>query len=260
MRIKRPPQPIAIEGGTVSTLKKSIFSTAVFALAAVITVVDSGTVQAQGHGGGGGHLGGSYGRGGYGGYGGYGGGYGRGYGGYGYGRGYGYGGYGGWGWGWGWGGFGWGLGLGLGMGFYGSPYYDYYPPYPSYGYPYNPYYGLPPYPNYGTLPSPNTGFAGANPSGIPIPAVAQTGGVTRNDVSLMIHTPTDATVWINGVKSTQTGASRDFTSAGLVPGRSYTYEVRAQWTVSEGKTMDVERHIVVQAGERRVIDFTLPAP
>jgi len=207
------------------------------------------------------------GRGGHGGYGGYGG------------RGYGYGGY-----GWGYGGFGWGLGLGLGLGLYGAyPYYGY--PY-GYGYPYAPYpYG---YPGYAAAP-PTSGppvgpvvsgsaygypYAGAPPSaGTPIVpvvpgsnAVLASGGTTPpgkspdTDVTLIVRTPADAIVWINGVKTTQTGSRREFVSSGLAQGRNYTFDMRAEWTGLDGKSVEIHRRVPAQAGERRLVDFTLPAP
>ena len=217
------------------TLKRSVHSMFICLLTAGVLGISSGKAHAQGHGGGGGHFAGSFAGHGYGGYGGYG------YGG----RGYGYGGY-----GWGWGGFGWGLGLGLGAGYYGWPYY---------GYPYYPYYGSPsPYP-YPAYPYPGYAGLGPNPNAPPNP-VAPAGGVISNDVTLMIRTPAEATIWINGVKSTQTGTSREFVSSGLAQGRSYTFDVRAEWTGSDGKFMSLERRVPVQAGERRLIDFTLPSP
>jgi uncharacterized protein (TIGR03000 family) len=139
------------------------------------------------------------------------------------------------------------------VGLYGWPYYG--NPY-AYGYPYNPYgYGYP------VSPYPGPGYVGPIPNpNAPPNQIAPASGVITNDVSLMIHTPPESTVWINGIKTTQTGSSREFVSTGLVPGRTYTYEIRALWTDSDGKTKDHERRIPVQAGEKRIIDFTLPSP
>jgi uncharacterized protein (TIGR03000 family) len=194
-----------------------------------------------GHGGGAGHLGAP------------GGGFGRygGYGGYGYGR------YGGYGWG-GWG-FGWGLGLGIGLGYpyYGYPYYGY----PYYGYP---YYGYP-Y-AYGYTPGAPTVTGGSplNPGSPPPVPVVPTVGATEpplasgpdSEVTLVLRTPADATVWINGVKTTQTGARREFVSSGLAAGRSYTFDIRAEWLGADGKLAAAWRRLPVQAGERRLVDLT----
>jgi uncharacterized protein (TIGR03000 family) len=229
-------------------------------VAAAAFGLSSGQIQAaEGHGGGAGHYGPGFAGPGY--RGGYGGGYG------GYGRGgYGYGGYGygGWGYGWGWGGF--GLGLGLGAGYYGYPYYGY--PYYPYGYPGYPYaYGYPGYSSYaGPALDPNSPVAAIGPVAHPgsaasalsitIPPIP--GQEIDTSVSLIIRTAADATVWINGVKTTQTGPRREFASSGLTPGRTYTFDIRAQWVAADGRTMDLQRRIPVQAGERRSVDFNQP--
>jgi uncharacterized protein (TIGR03000 family) len=77
-------------------------------------------------------------------------------------------------------------------------------------------------------------------------------------VALVVRVPEGATVWVNGSKTTQTGARREFVSAGLTPGRSYTYLVRARWTTANGLIEDHDRAITVQAGERRAIAFGPP--
>jgi uncharacterized protein (TIGR03000 family) len=224
---------------------------------------DSAKAAGQGHGGGAGHIaGGGFAHGGYGGYGGY-----RGWGGYG--RGW------GGGWGWGWGGFGWGLGLGLGLGYgLGYPYYGYGYGYPYYGYGYGPYacgpyaYGGYPYPAYSPGSSPGSGLPPipvapmggpyATPTGAAIPSPP--GPLPVADITLVIHTPADAAVWINGIKTNQTGPAREFVSSGLDAGRTYTFDLRAQWTTADGKPKDLNRKVHVLAGERSTIDFTSPSP
>jgi uncharacterized protein (TIGR03000 family) len=256
----RPPAlPDADEGESMSLFnrsKKSISTLLVTAVVIGIGSVDANAAGPEGHGGGAGHLGGGFVHGGYGGYGH------GGYGGYGYGgRGYGY----------GWGGFGWGLGLGLGVGFYGYPYYGYggypYGPY-AYGYPYA--YGSPyPYPPYpgvaGSPPNPAMPGVPVAPAGGPYATPAGAipsppGPLPVADVTLDIRTPADASVWINGIKTNQTGPSREFVSSGLDAGRKYTFDIRAQWTTADGKPVDTNRHVHVQAGERCTIDLTTPSP
>ncbi|QJW99429.1 TIGR03000 domain-containing protein [Frigoriglobus tundricola] len=231
-----------------------------------------------GHGGGAGHVGAFHG------------GYGHGYG-YGHGRGYWGGGY--WGGYWGpygyWGyPYGFGLGIGVGYGYgYGSGYggYNYlgYPYYGSgYGYPYygspasiygapspaavDPYYGhVFPYGVVGssTTSAPSSSLSvlpGAGPA--PAPGGVQGPPVASADteVTLIVRVPANAKVWVNGVKTTQNGTRREFTSSGLTPGRSYTFLVRAQWGESDGNAVDNDRRITVQAGERRAIDFGAAVP
>jgi uncharacterized protein (TIGR03000 family) len=239
--------------------KLHVVSTSILTMTGLIVSADQARCSGEGHGGGAGHAG----IGGYGGHGGYGGYGGRGYG---YGRyGYGYGGY----------GFGYGFGLGLGLGYYaGYPYYGYpYYGYPyAYGYPAAPYpYAYPGYapaygPGYGASP-PNADPA-SGPAIPPIPgSVASAGGIAipaprspDTDVTLIVRIPADATVWINGVKTTQTGSRREFVSSGLAPGRSYTFDVRAQWVSLDGKPVDLHRKIAAQAGERRTVDFSPMTP
>lgn len=218
-----------------------------------------------GHGGGGGHVAGFHG-------GGFGHGFHGGHGFYGYGYPYGF--Y----------GFGLGLGLGYGLGYgygypyygYGYPYYDggyYYGGYPYYSYP---YYGAPygaGYPPLVTNPAPGTtspnGAAatapdGTPPNALPIGLAGQLpplpGRFSESELGLIVRVPADATVWVNGVKTTQSGTRREFNSTGLEPGRSYTFHVRAQWKETNGKVVETNRRITVQAGERRSLDFmSVPA-
>jgi uncharacterized protein (TIGR03000 family) len=76
-----------------------------------------------------------------------------------------------------------------------------------------------------------------------------------------IRVPADAAVWVNGQQTTQTGPHREFLSSGLAPGRSYTFDIRARWTGSDGKSAEGQRAITVQGGERRTVDFlTAPSP
>ncbi len=196
---------------------------------AILLIGAADAVQAaEGHGGGV-HPGVAVGRGGF-----YGGRYG--YGGYGgYGRGYGC----GWGWGWGvgvgWGGWGWGY-----------PYYPY-PYYAAYPYPYPVGDPACPAPPPGGAP-PSSGVTGA-----PNPGGAQTG-----DATLTVLVPSDAVVWVNGEKTTQSGPRRDFVSSGLAPGRSYTFEVRTEWKGQDGKPVDLVQRIPMQAGDKRAISISVP--
>jgi uncharacterized protein (TIGR03000 family) len=211
-----------------------------------------------GHGGsyGGGFRGGSYGYGrgsfGYGsGYsrGGYGGYYGRGYGGY-YGRGYyGYGrGY--YGYGRGYYGYGRGYyGYGLGLGFSDSG-YSYGPSYTSAS------------PGYvaGTnvYSAAGEGYSPAADAASPMARVADYGmGLSDNAAHVRLKLPADAEVWFAGVRTTQTGAVRDFVSPPLDPAKKFSYQVRARWTTDE-QTVDQTRTVVVRANVRTAVDFTRP--
>jgi uncharacterized protein (TIGR03000 family) len=162
-------------------------------------------------------------------------------------------------------GLGFGLGYGLGYGYGGYGYGGYgYGGYGGYGYgpgyypAYAPVYGdgVPYAPNGNGYPV--VGAPGAN--GGPQAAQGPTVRLTETDVLFTVRVPPDATVWLNGTRTTQNGTRREFMSSGLVPGRTYTYEIAAQWTGPDGKVVDVERRITVVAGERRTVDFLAGAP
>lgn len=169
------------------------------------------------------------------------------------------------------------FGAGTGYPYYGSgryagypgfyPYGTYFPPYVyspgyyprSYGYypynPYGPYYGYVPgnysyTPNYSSaLPYYYGGSFSQPEATAPMPQA-----LLDSDVLFRVRVPANATVWINGDKTTQTGSAREYTSSGLTPGKNYTYEFRAQW-LENGKEVESTRKIKVQGGERRHIEF-----
>jgi uncharacterized protein (TIGR03000 family) len=210
---------------------------AILALGALLTAGSSAARAAEGgHGGGAGHVAVAAGHAGFGPRSGWYGGYGPRYRGY-----YGYP---------GWYGVGLGFGLGYGVG-YGYPYVPY--GYPIYV---DPICGLPP--NAG----PQAGPAVAQ-AAVPVPPSGSAGPaapvrLTETDVLLHVHVPPDASVRINGEKTTQNGPHREFISSGLSPGHTYTFDVRAQWTGPNGEAVDFDRRISVQGGERRTIDFLMP--
>lgn len=231
------------------------------ALVAGLCLLMPADVQAgRGGGGGGGRGGGGGGRGGYGGggRGGYGGGYGRGgyggYGGYG-GRGFGYGGY-GYGYG-GYGGFGWGgIGLGYGGGYYGG--YDY----PSYGYASTPggYYFEPSSYSYSiplvyTTPPNYDGGATVVPVG-PGSDTRTTTSAYYNpgqpSATVEVRVPGDAKVWFDGTATTMSGDDRIFQTPALDAGKTYHYDVKAQW-MKDGKPVEKTLTITVAAVDRKSV-------
>lgn len=151
----------------------------------------------------------------------------------------GYGGFGGYPW---WYGYGLGTGLGFGLGSaYGYPYYPSFYPLPGYGDP-GPY--------------------GPGPASNPAtPAWSAAGGVTppvrltEGDVLFSILVPADAAVWINGIRTVQSGPRREYLSSGLAPGRTYTFDIRACWAGPEGKPVESEKSLTVRGGERRSVDL-----
>ncbi len=74
----------------------------------------------------------------------------------------------------------------------------------------------------------------------------------------------DAEVWVEGHKTSSRGATRNFESPELRPGKDFTYDVKASWK-QDGKTVTEERQVSVSAGGFFVVDFRprgepVPAP
>ena len=76
------------------------------------------------------------------------------------------------------------------------------------------------------------------------------------DVDMRV--PANAEVWFEGGKTHQTGSERHFESPDLLPGRSYTYDVRVRWTSADGLVTDQTRQVKVGASQRIMVDFTPP--
>jgi uncharacterized protein (TIGR03000 family) len=71
---------------------------------------------------------------------------------------------------------------------------------------------------------------------------------------LNVQVPANAQVWIEGVKTTQTGTSRQFQSPPLTPGTNYSYEVRAHW-MANGQPVDRTRNVSVHAGGQVLVNM-----
>jgi len=153
------------------------------------------------------------------------------------GGGHGGGGHGGWGRG-GWGGGGW-----YGGYWYGDPFY--YGPYYYGGLPY--YYPAPAVPYYQPGPIMVTPGSGYEPLDVPR-------SVTDNTALIEVRVPADAEIWFDGTKTTQRGANRLFSTPPLTPGKTFTYEVRASWTVN-GTTTTKTHQVQVEAGKRSWVSF-----
>jgi len=67
-------------------------------------------------------------------------------------------------------------------------------------------------------------------------------------VSINIAVPTGASIWFDGVATTQQGALRRFISPRIEPDHEYVYNVTAKWT-SNGKDIAQSRRLVVHAGD-----------
>jgi uncharacterized protein (TIGR03000 family) len=167
-----------------------------------------------------------------------------------------------------------------GGGWYGGsyrPYYGY--SYPSYGYSYPSYgysypYGYADYsaPNYAYSYTPGYSYSTPSnpysyaPSIAPYLAEIQsyqslyppssTTGDTRAHVQ--VNVPSNAQVWFEGTLTQQGGMSRTFESPELMPGRTYTYHIRARW-MDNGQPRDQTRLVTVHAGQLATVDFNRPS-
>jgi uncharacterized protein (TIGR03000 family) len=96
---------------------------------------------------------------------------------------------------------------------------------------------------------------------IPVLPSRLDGGATTTQpsgaVTVTVHVPADADVWFDGDATKQQGEWREFASPPLTPGKDYSYDVRARWTVG-GKAVDQTRTVVVHANDKVEVDFTRP--
>jgi uncharacterized protein (TIGR03000 family) len=161
-----------------------------------------------------------------------------------------------------------GLWLGLGgLGWYGYPYYggyygggyyggDYgYSTYPNYA------YTIPDY-SYATssvgvttqpyVPSYPATTAPATPPATSESAYRPAGGAAQ----ISVRVPSDATLWVNGYQSTQTGPVRQLVTPNpLEPGKTYHYTLRARW-LENGQTVTREQDVKFKAGDDVNVDLT----
>jgi uncharacterized protein (TIGR03000 family) len=71
---------------------------------------------------------------------------------------------------------------------------------------------------------------------------------------LVVQVPDEAEVWIEELKTQQTGTTRRFVSPPLVAGTDYRYAIRARWTAG-GRAVERTKTVVVHAGEQVSVSF-----
>lgn len=94
----------------------------------------------------------------------------------------------------------------------------------------------------------------ARQSNYPLPENRNAAGAARLEVLL----PTDAELFVDGKKTSQTGTARKFTTPDLKPGQEYIYELRARWNGKAGKNEETRR-IAFRAGQQVKVDFSKPS-
>jgi uncharacterized protein (TIGR03000 family) len=73
---------------------------------------------------------------------------------------------------------------------------------------------------------------------------------------LSVVVPEDARVYVNGMLTQTPGTYRQYVSRGLVPGYSYTYEVRVVLN-RDGKVVSDSKTVQLRAGQTRDVSFDL---
>jgi uncharacterized protein (TIGR03000 family) len=76
-----------------------------------------------------------------------------------------------------------------------------------------------------------------------------------NKAYIWLRVPKSTEIWVNGVKTKQTGESRYFFSPPLTPGKKYSYQMRLRW-LKDGKPVEETQSILIEAGLTIRRDFT----
>jgi uncharacterized protein (TIGR03000 family) len=71
---------------------------------------------------------------------------------------------------------------------------------------------------------------------------------------IKVTVPANAEVWFEGYKTASKGATREFQSPDLTPGKQYAYKVRARWK-EDGRQVTQTQKVDVSAGARAQVIF-----
>ena len=91
--------------------------------------------------------------------------------------------------------------------------------------------------------------------GLVLPFMTVIEATLDNKAHIWLRVPKSAEIWVNGVKTKQTGESRYFFSPPLTPGKKYSYQMRLRW-MKDGKPVEETQRLSVQAGLAIHRDFT----
>jgi uncharacterized protein (TIGR03000 family) len=86
------------------------------------------------------------------------------------------------------------------------------------------------------------------------PGSGYSAGLDNKKAHIWLRVPADAEVWVDGVRTRQTGESRYFFSTPLTPGEKYSYNIRVV-TKKDGKPVEQKRRVPVHAGATVRLDF-----
>jgi uncharacterized protein (TIGR03000 family) len=87
--------------------------------------------------------------------------------------------------------------------------------------------------------------------------VEKVGSPSPLPARLEVHLPDNAELWVDGVKTSQSGATREFVSPDLPPGQQYFYELRATWR-DQGRQVTETRRVSFRASDKVDVDFRVP--
>ena len=81
-------------------------------------------------------------------------------------------------------------------------------------------------------------------------------GLPANRGQVLVYTPVSAKLFADNHATTLTGTERTFLTPGLADGKDFQYTLKIEFT--EGtETKSVSKQVVVRAGHRTVVDFTV---
>jgi|SRR5579884_575580 len=102
---------------------------------------------------------------------------------------------------------------------------------------------------------PQTNVGAGLGGGLILPFMTVRDAPLDNKAHIWLRVPENAEIWVNGVKTKQTGESRHFFSPPLSPGKTYSYQMRLRW-MKDGKPVEETQRILVQPGLTIRRDFT----
>ncbi|MFO0942975.1 MAG: TIGR03000 domain-containing protein [Pirellulales bacterium] len=104
--------------------------------------------------------------------------------------------------------------------------------------------------------STGTVYYGASNETYSNPVVNVASSTTVADaVYLTVNVPSAAKVFVNDKLTTSTGSVRQFVSRGLVGGKSYKFDVRAELLTADGQVVTENKTLVVGAGAEEQLQF-----
>ena len=90
---------------------------------------------------------------------------------------------------------------------------------------------------------------------MPSTASSVVSSVSGDSVYLTVAVPAEAKIYVNGNRTSSTGAVREFVSRGLKPGKQYKFDIRAEIESAAGTTIVENKTVAVKAGDREQLNF-----